>query len=265
MKQLKNKPWFIWIRIIVVWMSYIPLGIWLTSQKPVLDFYYLTLPLSDNVRLYWFSENFYNLLIMGLLTVGVFILLIFRYRFSIADNLRLTPITAFVGLICLAVSIASIIYAHNYNGYSYLAMIGESIKLLLAVSVFEELIFRGFITNELFRLKIHGLNPWIAMIISAILFGLMHLPAYFIYEDVSLSGTLFRFTFPTIIGFLYAIYLYYKKDILSLIFIHTASNICGSIAGSPFDIAFFILFGCYVIVSIPSVQRLICPFKTKRS
>jgi membrane protease YdiL (CAAX protease family) len=127
--------------------------------------------------------------------------------------------------------------------------------LFVGVSIFEELIFRGFITNELFRLKKDGLKIPVGILISAILFGLMHLPEYFFYSEITFGGAIFRFVFPAIIGTAYAIILYYKKDILSLIFIHTASNICGSIARQPFDIIFFVVMCTYATLLIPQVRQ----------
>jgi membrane protease YdiL (CAAX protease family) len=117
------------------------------------------------------------------------------------------------------------------------------------------LVYRGFITNELFRLKGRGLNIPAAMVVSGVLFGLAHLPAYFVYQDASFGGALFRFIFPTIIGVAYAIILYYKKDIVRLIFIHTASNVCGWIAGQPFDIVFFVVMCLYAVWLIPAVRQ----------
>lgn len=260
MKKIDNRQWFIWFRVIVVWLSYIPFGLWLTRQEFSLDFYYSTLNLSDNIRQNWYSENFHNLLVSGLISVGVVMIMIFRYRFRIADNFMIKQSTAVIGIICLIISIGSLTYAHYNYGYSWQFLVGESIKLLLGVSVFEELIFRGFITNEIFRLKKHGIKTYVGIVISAILFGFMHLPAYFLYNEISIGGAIFRFIFPTIIGLAYATILYYKKDIISLILIHTASNICGSIAGQPFDIIFFVLMCLYALILIPAVKRHL-PFK----
>jgi membrane protease YdiL (CAAX protease family) len=211
--------------------------------------------LSDNFRQYWFSENFYNLLISGIITVGIFILLIFRYKFSKADNFQINRSTLIIGILCLLVSIAVIAYSCSAGEQPLEAYFGETLKLLIGVSLFEELIFRGFITNELFRLKEKGLNIQFGILISAVLFGLTHLPAYIVYNNWTVGGAIFQFVFPTIIGLAYAIILYYKKDIVSLIFIHTASNICGSMAGQPFDIVFFIIMCLYAISLIPVVRK----------
>ncbi len=260
MKQLSNKQYFIWFKIFIVWLSYMPLGLFITSRKFSLDFYYHILPLSDEFRQYWFSENFYNLLVCGFITLLIFIVIIFQYKFKISENFQVTPNTVIIGSICIVISIGAIVYSHFVNNYSWQILIGESIKLLLGVSVFEELIFRGFITNEIFRLKEHDIKISVGIVISAILFGLMHLPAYFLYNEISIGGAIFRFIFPTIIGLAYAIILYYKKDIISLILIHTASNICGSIAGQPFDIIFFVLMCLYTLISIPAIKHHL-PFK----
>jgi membrane protease YdiL (CAAX protease family) len=254
-EKLNDKKWFIWFKIVIVWLSYMPLGLFITSRDFSLDFYYSVLPLSDEFRQYWFTENFYNQLVYGVITVGIFITLIFRYKYKKTDNFQFTRSTAVIMAACVIVSIVAIVFSYSNNNHPWQAYIGETIKLFVGVSIFEELIFRGFITNELFRLKKDGLKIPVGILISAILFGLMHLPAYFFYSEITFGGAIFRFVFPAIIGTAYAIILYYKKDILSLIFIHTASNICGSIARQPFDIIFFVVMCTYATLLIPQVRQ----------
>lgn len=254
-EKLNDKKWFTWFKIIIVWLSYMPLGLFITSRDFSLDFYYSVLPLSDETRQYWVTENFYNLLVCGLITVGIFIFLIFRYRYKTSDNFQFTRSTAVIIVACVIVSTVAVVLSYNNGNHLWQAYVGEVVKLFFGVSIFEELIFRGFITNELFRLNKYGLKIPSGIIISGILFGLMHLPAYFCYSVVTFGGAVFSFVFPTIIGFAYAIILYYKKDIISLIFIHTASNICGSIAGQPFDIIFFVVMCTYATLLIPQVRQ----------
>lgn len=263
MDKLKKQSRFPWLKILIVCFSYIPLGLLITKTDFMLNFYYETLPLSDDVRMYWFDENFYNLLVEGLITVLIFILLIFRFKFKISENFNITKSTFIITLICTIISVCAVYYSYKNNDYPLKLYFGEIIKLLIGVSLFEKLIFRGFITNELFRMKKIGMKTPVAISISAILFGLMHLPAYFHYSEVTFGGAIFRFVFPTIIGVSYAIFLYYKKDIISLIIIHTASNICGSIAGQPFDIVFFVVLIIYTILLIPTVRKRV-PFLYNR-
>lgn len=236
--MLKNKNFLRFLKILMVLFAFSSLGLFITRQDFSLNFYYSILPLSDHVRSYWFTENAYNLLVSGLLAICV--LAVFRYKFRKEDNLNLTHRTTITICVCICISAAATFYAYCTHDYPWQAYAGEILKLLFAVSFFEELICRSYVTNELLSMKKHGLAVWQAIVISAILFGLIHLPAYFLYSEITLLGAIWRFVFPTILGLSYAVILYYTRDVLSLIFIHTTSNICGSLAGGPFDSLFFI-------------------------
>ena len=139
-----------------------------------------------------------------------------------------------IALLCVLASAIGILYILRYDslydGSSWQWRVSQISRLLIIVALFEELIYRGFITNELFRLKSHGLKTPVAIAISAIIFGFIHIqgsitrvldgfPPSFTWDSAE------KFVSTAAIGVAMAVILYYTKDIISLICIHTAHNI----------------------------------------
>ena len=190
-----------------------------------------SLTLSRWLQIAW-NQNIRSLIIY-LFLVGIIILLIFRFRFTKAENFRLSRHTVVISLLCLAFS--AIGYSHMmYNDFLRGTLVWQfdvtnALRTVLLVALFEELIYRGFITNVLFRLKPYGLKTLVAIAISAVLFGLVHLESA---VKILLQGgsipimVMAERTFSSMIsGVSYATMLYYRKDIVSLICIHAAHNL----------------------------------------
>lgn len=77
----------------------------------------------------------------------------------------------------------------------------------LTAGVTEELIFRGFLLP---RLEIIFKNPWAAIIVSSLLFGLMH----------AKYGTIINIAGPVFIGFVFAYYYWKYRNIKILMLFH---------------------------------------------
>lgn len=97
----------------------------------------------------------------------------------------------------------------------------------------EELIFRGYIFIELLKLKTDKFKLIYVVLLSAFMFSIIHLPAYFLYNsNYDFFSIFWRLLFPFMIGILYAYLLYMNKDIISLIFIHATSNMISNYTGT---------------------------------
>lgn len=72
-----NKKVFAIFGFILVYLSYIPLGLWIVETPGFNDFYD-SFGLSNSVLGYYITENAFDLAFMGLLTIGLCILLMNR-------------------------------------------------------------------------------------------------------------------------------------------------------------------------------------------
>ena len=180
----------------------------------------------------WNSTN-YELIVNTILVV-IIIIFLFRFRYKKAENFQFTQRTLIIALLCALASAIGSFYILRfdtlYYGVSWQWRVLQMTRTLIIVAFFEELIYRGFITTELFRLKSYGLKTPVAIAISAIIFGFIHVqgsitrvldgfPPSFTWESAE------RFFSTAAIGVSMSVIFYYTKDIVSLICIHTANNI----------------------------------------
>jgi len=221
-----------------------------TMKEPLTLSRWFTTAWNQNIR-----SLTINLFILGL------ILLVFRFRFKRTENFQLSRRTVIIALSCLAFT--AIGYSHMmYNAYLQGVLVWQYevtniLRVILLVALFEELIHRGFITNVLFRLKPYGLKTATAIAISAVIFGLMHLPSAI---QILIQGGSIPFivmverTLSSMVsGVSYAVMLYYRKDIVSLICIHAAHNfLVGSYTTeSVMTIVFYWVFYALFIIGYP--------------
>ena len=212
----------------------VPLEFWRINTKDFIQKWYdnETVSLPQWLSIFWNSNN--RELIINIILVVIVIIFLFRFRFKKAENFRFSRRTILIALLCLAVSVIGFMYVRRYDllydGSSWQWRVSQMIQTLVIVALFEELIYRGFISNELFRLKAYGLKTPMAIAISAAAFGFAHiqggitrvlngLPPLFTW------GSAERFITTAAAGVSMALILYYTKDIISLLFIHTANNI----------------------------------------
>jgi len=187
--------------------------------------------------------------------IVIIILFLFRFRFTKAENFRISRNTAIIALIC---SVSVIAVARHLD-------VRDILQTVFVTAFFEELIYRGYITNELFRLKQSGLKTTAAIAISAALFGFIHIDGI-IGQSVAgtfapdLGSTAVRFFSAAGFGLSFALILYHKKDVISAIFIHAVNNILagayyngGESAASG---ALYAVFAAVFVVGYPAFLTL---------
>ncbi len=133
------------------------------------------------------------------------------------DKLKINLIISFS--IIILVFILSVIIGK----YPLLKLIKGSLYYLLYISLLEEIIFRGFIQNYLFGLK---LKKSIIFLIGALLFSLIHLPfQMYVNNNVSINyiiwslpQLIFCFVFHLVMCFI----TYKRKDITIPVSLHYA-------------------------------------------
>ncbi len=230
---MKNKNTGFILRLIIAWLSYIPLGFLIVESCGFNDFYE-TLGFSDSILRFYMTENAFDMAFMGIVTIVLFILIINRFKYTKEVHFNFSKTTKVILLATLSLAILGMIAEVTLNGsnHSIHAYIGEFIKQLLWVGLVEELIFRGFIFISLLKLKTSKFKVIHIVLLSACMFSIIHLPAFFLYNDsYHVLSILWRLLFPFAIGVLYAYLLYLNKDIISLIFIHAISNMISNFSG----------------------------------
>ncbi len=234
----------------MAWLSYIPLGFSIVETNAFGQLYD-SLNLSQSILRYYITENAFDMAFMGIVTIGLFILLINRFKYTKAVHFKITTITKIVVLSAVVIAIMGMVIQVLFTGSNHPlhAYAGEYIKQLLWVGMVEELIFRGYIFIELLKLKSPKFKLIYIVLISAFMFSIIHLPAYFLYNtQYDVFSIIWRLVFPFVIGILYAYLLYMNKDIVSLIFIHATSNMISyynGVMGSVWLLLFWVGLGYY--------------------
>jgi len=232
--------------------------------------------LVDWFHMVWNREI--RLLVIYLVIIVIVLRLAYRYRFSKEDNFQLSKHTAVVASICLIPAIIGYAYMMRYqyqHGVLYLeSQLIYFFRQLYFVGLFEELVYRGYIANELFKLKDSGLKTPVAVAISAVLFWFSHI------QGAVVSALFFGMPFSIMhwgfweqllsvafFGAAMAVILFYRKDLVSLICIHAAHNILlDSYMGSDQSMLMGALYGVFyavVVVGYPAI--LIYKAKKRRS
>lgn len=230
---MKNKNTWMVIKLIIAWLSYIPLGLLIIESKGFNDLYD-TFGISNSILGYYITENAFDMAFMGILTIGLFILILNRFKYTKEVHFNVSMTTKIIILATLSKAILGMIaeVTLNRSNHSIHADIGEFLKQLLWVGLVEELIFRGFIFISLLKLKTSKYKVVHIVLLSAFMFSIIHLPAFFLYNDsYNVLSIFWRLLFPFVIGVLYAYLLYMNKDIISLIFIHATSNMISNFSG----------------------------------
>ena len=233
-----NKPLSSAIKIAAVLIAdifirrIVPLEFWQINTRDFIQKWYdnETISLTQWLSIFWNSIN-YELVVNIILVVFVIVFL-FRFRYKKAENFRLSWRTIVIALLCALASAIGILYVLRYDSllYDRASLQWQISRTLIIVALFEELIYRGFITNELFRLKPHGLKTPAAIAISAVVFGFIHIQGSITrvldgFPPSFTWGSAEKFVSTAAIGVAMAVIFYYTKDIISLICIHATNNI----------------------------------------
>ena len=152
----------------------------------------------------------------------------------------------------------NIVY-HLMEGAGFVAAsaIPGAILAGLAPGLFEEVIFRGIIID---RLRASGKGVWYSLIVSALLFALVHLTNI---VGMSLANVLVQVTYSLVIGlFLGAVYLA-SDDIAAVILAHASIDISNQIFATSPNVSSAVMVVVFLIVlAVLAVCALMLARKT---
>ena len=152
----------------------------------------------------------------------------------------------------------NIVY-HLMEGAGFVAAsaIPGAILAGLAPGLFEEVIFRGIIID---RLRASGKGVWYSLIVSALLFALVHLTNI---VGMSLANVLVQVAYSLVIGlFLGAVYLA-SDDIAAVILAHASTDISNQIFATSPNVSSAVMVVVFLIVlAVLAVYALMLARKT---
>lgn len=155
-----------------------------------------------------------------LATMVLVVMLLFKNSYVFTQKKEPLKIGLFYGLFYLIGSVIFMIIFGIINGgfSSGLTILNLLIGCLL-VGICEEFLCRGWLLNEfLERYGDTKKGVWYSIIISGIIFGLMHISNYFTGQ--ALAGTITQAINATGIGILFGLIYYKTKNIWSVIILH---------------------------------------------
>jgi membrane protease YdiL (CAAX protease family) len=228
-----------------------------------ISLYNVLVVLYDKLRnTYWVYINFFYLfmLILFVPIIKVF----FKHTFkeaglykakqSFRNENYLIPAIIFAFLIIIMYAGQAI----SGFKFDYIIVLIFVINQFFLVAVCEELIFRGYITNKLFNFAKNTKSYILIIFISAVLFSLMHLP-FFLLNGAVEMGIIQRIIIPLLLGFWFAVYYSYTKNLVICIFVHGAYNL---IADFTFDWFQYVCYGIFWLAMIVYLIFIIRKCKT---
>ncbi len=144
----------------------------------------------------------------------------------------------------------NIVY-HLMEGAGFVAAsaIPGAILAGLAPGLFEEVIFRGIIID---RLLASGKGVWYSLIVSALLFALVHLTNI---VGMSLANVLVQVAYSLVIGlFLGAVYLA-SDDIAAVILAHASTDISNQIFATSMVVVFLIVLAVLAVYALMLARK----------
>lgn len=126
---------------------------------------------------------------------------------------------------------------------NWIGVINRSIYCVIFVGVTEEWIYRGFMVTQLSK----ALKKKITIvIISAIMFSVMHLPSFLLHtEDITVLSLGYRLLIPFLLGVVFAVIYLWKNNLFVLVMIHGVYDLIECVA---FDKWYFVSYGIYWIL-----------------
>lgn len=124
-------------------------------------------------------------------------------------------------------------YEINWTG-----VLNRCIHCYVFVAFMEEWIYRGFIVTQMKKVM---KNERAIVIMSAVLFAVSHLPAYFMHtSELTLGGILYRLLIPLLLGLVFAHIYLCNGNLFTVIILHGTYNLIESIA---FDSWYYVAYG----------------------
>lgn len=174
-----------WLRVVIFLMAY--LGVNLLAYKLFKsNFYFIDVLVEQTAKISGSTNSDYNfmlLLLFGSFIVSVILVYIFRklvdrqsisslgfqYRDHIPD-----AVVGFCIPVVILGALSLILYFNNNLQWIDISFTSQDfltgLLLMIFIAVGEEMVFRGYILNNLMQ----SLNKWVALAISAVVFALIH-------------------------------------------------------------------------------------------
>lgn len=140
-----------------------------------------------------------------------------------------------------------IIIGKTIGGYeiNWTGVLCSSIFHYVFVGITEEWIYRGFIVTQMRKVVV---NELIIVIGSAVLFSLMHLPAYLMYtENITFGGVVYRLLIPLLMGLVYANIYLCNGNLFVLVLLHGSYNLIDSIT---IDSWYYVSYGTFWLLTL---------------
>lgn len=127
---------------------------------------------------------------------------------------------------------------------NWIGVLNRGLFCYVFVAFTEEWIYRGFFVTQVKKIFKSDLT---IVIISAVLFALSHLPAYFLnMEIITLGGVIYRVLIPFLLGLVYAYIFLRNGNLFVLVILHGTYNFIENIA---FDGWYYVAYGiCWLSV-----------------
>ena len=126
---------------------------------------------------------------------------------------------------------------------NWIGVLNRSVYCLIFIGITEEWIYRGFIVTQFEKVLAKRIS---IIVISAVLFSLMHLPSFLLHtEDISILSLGYRLLIPFLMGVAFAAIYLWKNNLLVLIVIHGVYDLIECVA---FDSWYFIAYGIYWVL-----------------
>ncbi len=123
---------------------------------------------------------------------------------------------------------------------NWIGVINRSIFCCIFIGVTEEWIYRGFMVTQLKKLLT---KKTAIVIISAIMFSVMHLPSFLLHtENITIFSLGYRLLIPFLLGSVFTVIYLWKNNLFVLIIIHGVYDLIEYVA---FDRWYFISYGIY--------------------
>lgn len=149
-------------------------------------------------------------------------------------------------LILLLINVAFILFAiivgKTIGGYeiNWVGVLCSAIFHYIFVGITEEWIYRGFIVTQMKKVVN---NELVIVISSAVLFSLMHLPAYLMYTDsVTFGGVIYRLIIPLLMGLVFAHIYLCNGNLLILVLLHGTYNLIDSVTFDSWYYVSYVIF-----------------------
>ncbi len=140
-----------------------------------------------------------------------------------------------------------IITGKTIGGYeiNWIGVLHSSIFHYVFVGITEEWIYRGFIVTQMKKVVN---DERIIVIGSAVLFSLMHLPAYLMYtENITFGGGVYRLLIPLLIGVVYAHIYLCNSNLFVLVLLHGSYNLIDSVAFGSWYYVSYVIYWLFML------------------